>query len=552
MIKFKELNIQYRGLNNPTLRNLDLVINQGEKVLIVGPSGSGKSTLGKLLNGLIPNSQTATVSGDNTAYGFQLGKSSIFDLSTKVGTIMQDQDSQFVGLNVSEDIAFYLENLAVPVTDMHEKVAEVMELLDISDIKDVDPSRLSGGQKQKVSLAGVLVNNVDCLLLDEPLANLDPQSAVEVMKLISQINNDLNKTIVMIEHRLEDALLVDFDKLVVIDKGEILACDSPSNILKTNVLTEIGIRKPLFIEALSKLNFDFSAIDNVLDFKQYNVEKLQLPVDTNDKSEESHIPLLGVNNLKFSYGSKEVLRDVNFKVYNGEILALLGANGTGKSTFSDVLIGINKDYKGTLILDNTIIDSLGVFERSSEIGYVMQNPNHYITETLVEEEVSFTLKKANLDKEVIEQKVDEVLKSCRLDKYKKWPISMLSYGQRRRVTIAACLVKNPKLIILDEPTAGQDFETFKSIMDTVCDLRDKLGLSVLVITHNMQLAYEYSDRAIVLGEGKIQFDGQIESLYENTKILEDNNLRSTSIQRFSNYHNISSHGLGLVLIGGEE
>lgn len=552
MIKFKELNIQYRGLNNPTLKNLDLEINQGEKVLIVGPSGSGKSTLGKLLNGLIPNSQMATVSGDNTAYGFQLGKSSIFDLSTKVGTIMQDQDSQFVGLNVAEDIAFYLENLAVPVTDMHEKVAEVMELLDISDIKDVDPSRLSGGQKQKVSLAGVLVNDVDCLLLDEPLANLDPQSAVEVMNLISKINNDLNKMIIMIEHRLEDALLVDFDKLVVIDKGEIIACDTPSDVLKTNVLTEIGIRKPLFIEALSKLDYDFSTIDNVLDFKQYNVESLQLPSDIASDSKESDVPLLEVNNLKFSYGTKEVLKDVNFKVNNGEILALLGANGTGKSTLSDVLIGINKDYKGSLTLDNTIIDSLGVFERSSEIGYVMQNPNHYITETLVEEEVSFTLKKSNLDKETIDKKVDEVLKSCRLEKYKKWPISMLSYGQRRRVTIAACLVKNPKLIILDEPTAGQDFETFKSIMDTVCDLRDKLGLSVLVITHNMQLAYEYSDRAIVLGEGKIQFDGGIEALYEDHKILEDNNLRSTSIQRFSNYHNISSHGLGLALIGGDE
>ncbi len=551
MIKLQNLNLKYRKLNNPTLKDMNLEINNGEKILIVGPSGSGKSTLGKLLNGLIPNSQTATVSGDNFAYGFALGKSTIFELSTKIGTIMQDQDAQFVGLNVAEDIAFYLENLNVDIDQMHAKVDEVMELLGIADIKDIDPSRLSGGEKQKVSLAGVLVNNVDCLLLDEPLANLDPQSAVDVMNLISDINSKLGKTIIMIEHRLEDALLINFDRIVVIDNGHIIANDTPSNILKTDILTKIGIRKPLFIEALSKANYDFSQVLDVLDYGSYDLKQIESFASKEQTLATKSEQLLAVDHLSFSYGDHHVLKNVNLTVGKGEIVSLLGANGTGKSTLCNAIIGINSEYHGSIRLEDEAIDQLGIFERSNLIGYVMQNPNHYITETVVEDEVGFTLKQAGLSREQIDHKVDEVLEACRLTKYKKWPISMLSYGQRRRVTIAACLVKNPKLIILDEPTAGQDFETFKSIMDTVSDLRDKYNMSVLVITHNMQLAYEYSDRAIVLGAGEIQFDGQIEELYENSHILRTNNLRATSIQRFSNYHNISSNLLGQMLIGGD-
>lgn len=551
MIKLNGLNLKYRNLNNPTLKDMNLTIEQGEKVLIVGPSGSGKSTLGKLLNGLIPNSQMATVSGDNTAYGFQLGTTTIFDLSTKVGTIMQDQDAQFVGLNVAEDIAFYLENLAEDVDAMHTKVSEVMELLNITEIADTDPSRLSGGEKQKVSLAGVLVNDVDCLLLDEPLANLDPQSAVDVMNLISKINQDLNKTIIMIEHRLEDALLVDFDHVVVIDNGVIISHDTPSNLLKTAVLPQIGIRRPLFIEALDNAGYDFTTVENMLDYKNFDMSGIELPTLTDNQVEEAHTPLLEVTNINFSYGDHHVLKDVNFTVGSGEIVSLLGANGTGKSTLCNAIIGINKDYTGTMQLAGESIDQLGIFERSGFLGYVMQNPNHYITESVVFDEVGFTLKQAGLSASEVDEKVSEALAACRLTKYKNWPINMLSYGQRRRVTIAACLVKNPKLIILDEPTAGQDFETFKSIMDTVRDLRDKYGVSVLVITHNMQLAYEYSDRAIVLGSGLIQYDGSIENLYEHSDILAANNLRSTSIQRFSNEHNISSHRLGQALIGGD-
>lgn len=552
MIKLKDLDLKYRSMNNPTLKKVNLEINDGEKVLVIGPSGSGKSTLGKLLNGLIPNSQSATIDGSNSLYGLELGDASIFDLSTKIGTIMQDQDAQFVGLNVAEDIAFYLENLNLDIDVMHSKVAEVMDLLDITTLAKTDPSRLSGGEKQKVSLAGVLVNDVNCLLLDEPLANLDPQSTVEVMELINSINKDLKKTIIMIEHRLEDALIIDFDKIVVIDNGSILTCDTPHNVLKSNILTKIGIRKPLFIEALDKLNYDFETCTNILDYKSYNVDLIDFPVDHQSVKSAAQGSILEVSGLSVSFDSHHVLNNVNFTIKQGEIVSLLGANGSGKSTLSNAIIGINRNYSGSIKLDGNTIDDMSIYTRSSDIGYVMQNPNHYITETLVVDEVGFVLKNSNLSQAEIDLKIDQVLSACRLIKYKNWPISMLSYGQRRRVTIAACLIRNPKLIILDEPTAGQDFETFKSIMDTVSELRDKYQVSILVITHNMQLAYEYSDRALVLGAGAIQYDGQIEKLYEQAEILQNNKLRATSIQRFSDFHNISSHKLALSLLGGDQ
>lgn len=552
MINLTNLNLKYRSLNNPTLKDINLNIQQGEKVLIVGPSGSGKSTLGKLLNGLIPNSQRASVSGDNSVYGLKLGASSTYELSTKIGTIMQDQDSQFVGLTVAEDIAFYLENLAIAPPEIHQKVDDVMKLLGIEDISDTDPSRLSGGQKQKVSLAGVLVNDVDCLLLDEPLANLDPQSAVDVMELINDINHNLNKTIVMIEHRLEDALQIPFDKLIVIDNGEIISCDSPSQVLKTDVLASVGIRMPLFIEALSKLKYDFQTVPNMLEFSHYDMSKIVLNGGLNcKKAKELSNPVLEIDSLSFAYNDHPILNDITIRVKKGEIVSLLGANGAGKSTLCAAIVGINNNYTGNIKINNEQIDNLGICKRSHLIGYVMQNPNHYITETIVEDEVAFSLRRGPENAADVEGKVVSALEACRLTKYRKWPINMLSYGQRRRVTIAACLVKEPQLIILDEPTAGQDFETFKSIMDTVQELRDTMSISVLVITHNMQLAYEYSDRAIVLGDGKVQYSGDITKLYEQTDILKNNNLRSTSIQRFSDFHQISANALGSLLIGGD-
>ncbi len=551
MIELNDLNVQYHQLNNPTLKNLNLSIKNGEKVLIVGPSGSGKSTFGKVLNGLIPNSQMAHISGEGRVEQMNLGKSSIFELSRAIGTIMQDQDAQFVGLTVAEDIAFYLENTKTKPEIMHEKVDEVLKVLGITKIKSLEPNRLSGGEKQKVSLAGVLVNDVRCLLLDEPLANLDPQSTKEVMQLLKYLNEHLQISIIMVEHRLEDALSIDFDRMIVVNNGEIICDEKPSEVLKSSILTSIGIRKPLFLEALDRLDYNFEKIDNCLDFSEYKIDDLQIDNLQIEARKVKPEQLLELTNVSFSYKpEKIVLQDVNFSVNVGEIVALLGANGSGKSTLCNILSGINKGYNGTVKLLGQELTS-GPYQRSSSIAYVMQNPNHTITETIVEDEVGFSLKLQNISDSDREERILEALEICNLSKYRTWPISMLSYGQRRRVTIAAALIKKPKLVLLDEPTAGQDYNTFKAIMDTIEKMRTKLGISTLIITHNMQLAYEYADRGLVLNEGKIIYDNTIEQLYMKDDILNKASLCPTSIQDFANYHQLSAHDLGQVLLKEE-
>ncbi len=548
MIKFKNFNLKYNALNNPTIKNVNLEIKDGEKVLIVGPSGCGKSTLSKVLNGLIPNSIDASLNGEASIDDLTLGENSIFNISKKVGTILQDQDSQFVGINTGEDIAFFLENCNVEVSKMHEKVDEVLNKLEIFYLKNSKPSDLSGGQKQRVSIGGVLVNDVKYLLLDEPLANLDPKSALEIMNLIDKLNKEFNKTIIMIEHRLEDSFLIDFDRLIILEDGKIIGNDTPSNLLKTDVLTKIGIRKPLFIEALESINYDFSNIKNMLNYNEYSFDKNFL-VEVNKKEiKVKEDVALDVKNLKFSYNKeREVLKDVSFKIHRGEMVALLGSNGSGKSTISSTILGLNEGYKGSISVNGESIDNLSIFERGQKVGYVMQNPNHCITENLVFDEVSFRLKFDGLSKAKINEKVEEILDVCGLLKYKDWPINMLSYGQKRRVTIASVLIKKPKVIILDEPTAGQDYDTFRSIINMVKTLSEKYDIGIVIITHNMQLAYEYCNRAIVLDEGEIVFSNTIDKLYENDYLINKASLRETSVQTFSKYHNLDSEKFGAVL-----
>ncbi len=548
MISFKNITFTYSALKNPTINNVSFHIEEGEKVLIVGKSGSGKSTISKIINGLIPNSFDGELNGYAEVHNLELGKNSIFSLSKHIGTILQDQDSQFIGLTTAEDIAFFLENCNTPTSEMQEKVNEVLNTLGIQKLKSLKPQELSGGEKQRVSIAGVLVNDVKCLLLDEPLANLDPASSIEIIDLLNELNKNLGKTIIMIEHRLEDAFILNFDRVIVIDKGFIISNSTPTELLKSSILTDMGIRKPLFIEALENLDYDFSNISDIFDFSQYKLPNdfiTETKIDNNQKVDN---PLLEVKNLKFSYNKeREILKDINFTINKGEIVALLGNNGAGKSTLSNTILGINKCTEGEILLDSNSINNLNIFERGKLIGYVMQNPNYSITEHLVFDEVSYSLRLNNSNQKDIEKEVDSILEICGLLKYKNWPINMLSYGQKRRVTIASALIKRPKLLILDEPTAGQDYVTFKSIMSLIKTLSETLNISIIIITHNMQLAYEYCNRALVLNDGKILFNDTVNKLYKDQEVLKRSSLRETSIQTFARFHNIDSNKFGSLI-----
>ncbi|HFJ9508559.1 MULTISPECIES: ABC transporter ATP-binding protein [Bacillus cereus group] len=545
IISFEQFNFQYKHAAQPTVKNVTFHIYPGEKVLIAGRSGSGKSTLAHCMNGLIPFSYEGTSTGTILIDGKDPRKGSIFEQSKQVGTILQDQDAQFIGLTVEEDVAFYLENECVNENDMKKIVSESLKKVKMHTFHKQNPHELSGGQKQTVSLAGLLTTNAHILLFDEPLANLDPVSSLHTIELIKDIHKQYNKTIVIIEHRIEEMLNLDLDKIILMDEGEIVEIGTPEEILASNILPSIGLREPMYMEALKRLQFD-SKNEVIYPLENLQIESVcsainewmekQVFCENTPKNKE----ILKVENLSFSYSNKQkVLDNITFSIKEGEIVALLGHNGAGKSTLAHSLIGINKTNNDRILFNGININTWSIRKRGEIISYVMQNPNHMITQPTVIEEVSFTLKLKKVSKEEIKLRAEETLKICGLYPFRNWPIQALSYGQKKRVTIASVLTTNPKLIILDEPTAGQDYYHYKKFMTFIRELAAK-GISFIFITHDMNLALEYADRAIVLHEGEIIANNTASTVLGNLETLQRANLRESSLFKLIKFSGIAN------------
>lgn len=535
MISFKNFSFKYNNVVDKTLKNIDLTINKGEKVLIVGPSGSGKSTLSHCINGLIPFSYNGEIEGELIIDNIKPYEESLSDVSKKVGTILQDQDSQFIGLSVGEDVAFNFENNAMPLKEMKVKVIDALELVNMVDFINHSPYELSGGQKQRVSLAGVLGSDAEVLLFDEPLANLDPASGKEIMQLINDIHEKTNKTIIIVEHRIEDVLEQPFDKVIVVNKGEVQGFATPDEILKSDLLKNNGLREPLYLEAMKLAGCDISGSENLKDLTnidEKNKEVLKNWFNNETSNKDSIIKeekILEVKNLAFSHdGIKNTINDVSFHLNKGEILAVLGNNGAGKSTLCRLITGILKPQKGSIFLNNQCIDSWSIKQKGSAIGYVMQNPNQMISQHMIKDEIALGLKCRNYSKEEIDKKVEEVLKICGLYPYRNWPVSALSYGQKKRVTIASILAINPEVIILDEPTAGQDYKHYTEFMEFIKELSAQ-GISIILITHDMQLTLEYCHRAVVLSGGEKIADDKPSNILTDENIIKKANLKETSL-----------------------
>lgn len=535
MISFKNFSFKYNNVVDKTLKNINLTINKGEKVLIVGPSGSGKSTLSHCINGLIPFSYNGEIEGELIIDNIKPYEESLSDVSKKVGTILQDQDSQFIGLSVGEDVAFNFENNAMPLKEMKVKVIDALELVNMVDFINHSPYELSGGQKQRVSLAGVLGSDAEVLLFDEPLANLDPASGKEIMQLINDIHEKTNKTIIIVEHRIEDVLEQPFDKVIVVNKGKVQGFGTPDEILKSDLLKNNGLREPLYLEAMKLAGCDISGSENLKDLTnidEKNKEVLKNWFNNETSNKDSIIKeekILEVKNLAFSHdGIKNTINDVSFHLNKGEILAVLGNNGAGKSTLCRLITGILKPQKGSIFLNNQCIDSWSIKQKGSSIGYVMQNPNQMISQHMIKDEIALGLKCRNYSKEEIDKKVEEVLKICGLYPYRNWPVSALSYGQKKRVTIASILAINPEVIILDEPTAGQDYKHYTEFMEFIKELSAQ-GISIILITHDMQLTLEYCHRAVVLSGGEKIADDKPSNILTDENIIKKANLKETSL-----------------------
>ena len=528
-ISFNQFTFQYDAQAEATLKDISFDIAKGEKVLILGPSGSGKSTLAQCLNGIIPNIHKGQAQGQVRIDGQDIFKQSIYDKSQLVSTVLQDPDGQFIGLTVAEDLAFALENDCADQSEMKDKVALWAERLDLTSLLNHRPQDLSGGQKQRVSLAGVLIDESPILLFDEPLANLDPKSGQETIDLIDKIHKEVGATTIIIEHRLEDVLYRPVDRILLVNEGELIFNGSPDELLSSTLLLENGIREPLYVTVLRQLGFDTRSAQNLSQLDALDLSDLALPDRVlKDKRDSSSDSILKVEGLSVSYGDNPtIIEDLSFSLKKGERLAIVGKNGAGKSTLAKALCGFVPS-QGKLTYEGQDISQDSIAERSERIGFVLQNPNQMISQTMIFDEVALGLRLRGIEEAEVEERVHEVLKTCGLYSFRKWPISALSFGQKKRVTIASILVLKPEIIILDEPTAGQDYKTYTDIMNFLDSLQ-KQGHTIVMITHDMQLMLEYSDRCLVVVEGKIIADDNPVTILNQKDLLESANLKQTSL-----------------------
>ena len=541
IISFKNFSFQYRAQKKPTLQDINLDIYPGERVLIAGPSGSGKSTLAACINGLNPFSNPGECSGTLMVDGVDAPHSSIFDLAAHVGTVLQDPDGQFIGLTVGEDIAFSLENNCTPQPEMKEIVQHAAELVGIENHLGFAPHELSGGQKQRVSLAGVMVDDVKILLFDEPLANLDPATGKQAIELIDTIQQKTDTTVLIIEHRLEDVLWRNVDRIVLVNEGRILADMRPDDLLSGSLLAENGIREPLYLTAMRYAGIAVTPekhpahIDSVVLDKAdtarlhswFQAEPLPAPKPAPE-------PLLEVRDLCFGYNKgQHTLQNVSFSIGKGEMVSIVGRNGAGKSTLSKLICGFETQDSGGIYLNGKDLKDENIRRRAKHIGYVMQNPNQMISKTMIYDEVAMALQGSGLTEEQIQEKVEDTLKVCGLYPFRKWPVSALSFGQKKRVTIASVLVQDPELILLDEPTAGQDFRHYTDIMEFLQGLNTR-GVTVVMITHDMHLMLEYTPRALVFCDGQLIADRSASAVLCDPELIERAALKETSLYTLAN------------------
>lgn len=536
IIEFKNYSFKYNSQVEPTLRDIDLSVYPGEKILIIGPSGSGKSTLANCINGLVPFSYAGESTGELYIGGKEPKDLGIFGLSKMVGTVLQDTDGQFIGLTVAEDIAFVLENDCMEEEKMRKRVDAIAEIVDVKNLLYHAPGELSGGQKQRVSMAGVMIDDVDILLFDEPLANLDPATGKRAIALIDSIQKEQNKTILIIEHRLEDALYKDVDRIVVVGDGRIVADMTPDQLLSCDILMKEGIREPLYVTALKHAGCTISEKDRpahveTMDFSAYKgqVQEWFASAQTPAKGKNSQVAL-AVEHLDFSYDAKHpILQDIDFSVNKGEMISIVGKNGAGKTTLSSLICGFLQPDKGRILLDGQDIAPLSIKERGEKIGIVMQNPNQMISKAMIYDEVALGLAVRGVSEDEIKERVYETLKICGLYPFRNWPISALSFGQKKRVTIASILVMNPQIMILDEPTAGQDYRHYTEIMEFLKRVNEEFGTTIIMITHDMHLMLEYTDRALVIADGQMIADDTPANILTNGQIADRAYLKQTSL-----------------------
>ncbi len=505
----EDLSFRYRDRKGAAIHNISFETKPGEILLIAGASGCGKTTLIRCINGLIPKSYKGEISGRVTVFGEEIKGWPLSRISQKVGTVLQDPERQILGTKVLNEVAFGLENLGWPRLEIYQRVDEALNFLKISHLRDRETFHLSGGEKQKVALAGVLAMRPSILLLDEPLASLDPASAQDTLDTVRQLANG-GMTVLMVEHRVEDVLRIQPERVMFMSEGEVRYLGDLSGL--SGVVNYHEVKLPAK-DVLERAKKDPAPAELKL-----------LP--TADSTEKE--PLVRFENVAFGYESEhEVLHGINFDIRRGDIIAVLGPNGAGKTTFVKHAIGLLKPKSGRVLVNGQDTRQASVAEIASTLGYVFQSPSHMLFAPTVHEELSFGPKNLKHLPQAIETEVKEALQIVNLADKEKDPPLALSFGQQKRVSIAAILAMRSQILVMDEPTAGQDYQNYMNFMDAILQLP---GFeSVLFITHDVDLAVIYANRVLMISDGRLVADGKPQEVLRDFDRLKANRLVPTSL-----------------------
>lgn len=507
------ITFQYRARPEPALRDVSLTLERGELLLVAGTSGCGKTTLIRCINGLIPRSYRGELSGRVLLHGQETAEMSLSRISQIVGTVLQDPERQILGAHVFTEAAFGLENLGLAREDIRQRVDETLDYLGISHLRDRETFYLSGGEKQKVSLAGVLAMRPDILLLDEPLASLDPASAQEALSLFRRLADE-GVSILLVEHRVEDVLSIHPDRVLFMQDGEITHAGSPDDLMEVVDYRQVKLPAP-------------AVIQHAADVPPPTFEPVIQP--------NGRKPLVTFEDVSFAYdGGPEVIRDVSLTIRKGDITALLGPNGAGKTTLIKHAIGLLKPGEGQVLVEGRDTRELSVAQIAHTLGYVFQSPSHMLYAPTVQEELAFGPNNLGYSEEAVEEGVDEALDAVNVKGLEDYPPLSLSFGQQKRVSIAAILAMRSRILVMDEPTAGQDYWNYMAFMNSI--LQTPGFAAILFITHDLDLAICYANRVILMHEGRIAGDGSPSEVLADFKLLERCRLVPTSLLKANLEH----------------
>lgn len=542
LITLQDFTFTYSDQSVPILKEINVTIYEGEKILVIGPSGSGKSTFARCISGILPSKDHDDYTG-TISYGDQIENKHISNFLPNELAINMEDSSEAVR-EKEKEISSGVSSASQPFQTylQQKKLAGMKWFLSKSPSVQQSFNQLTDNQFEQMKTAGLFIEDKPLLIFDEPLANLDPKSGDATMAFIDTLEQETDSTVMIIEHRLEDALAYPIDRLILFSEGRIIADGNPSDVLKTDILSDIGIREPLYITAMRYAGVNLEHTHHLDNVHQVNGPNLKEDMERwLSYLPQFHYPpneevLLEVEDVSFKYpwNKQNIVDHISFKIMEGEILSLIGPNGSGKTTLVKLLSGQERIASGKLIWKGEEITDLNADKMKHLVGYVPQNPLETITQDNIDDELSFRLREQQYSEDEIYRRVEKVIEVCSLQYIRQLPMSALSFGQLRRVAIASVLALSPKMIIVDEPTAGQDFMRYTEILNFLQSIHLQ-GVTVLLVTHDIHLMLEYTKRALVVSEGKILADASPVYILASPEIIANSSLKETSLYTFSKH-----------------